>query len=384
MKPSVELRLRSTDLDAVERPIEQASNLPGVLYTAASVFATERAEIFAKMWLCLGREEDVARAGDFFTAEVWGEPVLVTRGRDGRARAFYNVCRHRGACLVEAPSGSGARAFRCQYHAWTYDPEGNLIAAPLMDEHATFDRAEWPLRGLPLETRDGFLFLNLDANAGPLAQQLHDFPDVSTYGLQGMRRGHRLVYDVAANWKVICENFSECYHCALVHPQLNRVSDFRSGGQRFEGVSYNGGPMELNEGMATMSMSGRSPLGRIPGLEDERQVQYFTVYPNLLLGLLPDYAFAYTLWPQGPQATRLVCDFLFPAATLATTPDLGEIVEFWDLTNRQDWQLCESVQRVAASAGGRPGPYHPAEACVHAFDRWYVGRMRQPLAALTD
>lgn len=376
-------RFSAAELAAVLLPVEQASNLPGALYTAADVFAIERDEIFRRMWLCIGRDEDIAGPGDFFTTEVFGEPLLVTRGRDGAARAFYNVCRHRGACLVADQRGA-VRAFRCHYHAWSYDPEGRLIAAPLMQERPGFDPADWSLRPLPLRSRDGFLFVSLDERPQPLAEQLHDFPDVSAYGLAGMRRGHRLQYDVAANWKVICENFSECYHCALVHPQLNRVSDFRSGGTRLEGESFNGGPMELNPGMATMSMSGASPLPRIAGLEGERQVQYYTVYPNMLLGLVPDYAFCYTLWPSGPDRTRLVCDFLFPPGSLAATPDLSDIVEFWDVTNRQDWQLCESVQRAAGSRGARPGPYHPAEACVHAFDSWYVQRLRQSLMQLAD
>lgn len=377
-------RLRRADLDAVLRPVEQATNLPGALYASADVLAIEREEIFRRMWICVGRDEDVAAAGDFFTADIFGEPVLVARGADGAARAFYNVCRHRGSCLVGRERGRGARAFRCAYHAWSYDPHGRLIAAPHMDERPGFRADDWSLLPLALQSRDGFLFLSLDPQPASLQEQLHDFPDVAAYRLADMRRGHRLQYEVAANWKIVCENFSECYHCALVHPQLNRVSDYRSGSGRHEGDSFNGGPMELNEGMQTMSMSGASPLPRIAGLEHESQVQYYTLYPNMLLGLMPDYAFAYTLWPSAPSATRIVCDFLFPAASLEPGPDLSGIVEFWDVTNRQDWQLCESVQRAAASAGGRPGPYHPAEACVHAFDSWYVRRLRDSLSRLAD
>jgi Rieske 2Fe-2S family protein len=161
------------------------------------------------------------------------------------------------------------------------------------------------------------------------------------------------------------------------------VSDYRSGGKRVEGDSFNGGPMTLNDGMTTMSMSGTTALPRIAGLEAERDVQYFTLYPHVLIGLAPDYTVHYTLWPEGADRTRILCDLLFPVTTIARDDfDPGDVIEFWDTTNRQDWDLCEKVQRASRSRGARPGPYHPAEACVHAFDQWYVRTMRSRLETL--
>ncbi len=381
-----EARIRAADIESVLAPLEQARNLPAALYADPQVFALDRDRIFRRMWLCVAREEDLPDAGDFVTAEVAGDPILLVRGEDGRARAFHNVCRHRGACLVSAPRGQAARAFRCDYHAWTYGLDGRLLRAPLMEENPEFDPARYPLGAIATASWGGFLFVNLDPDA-PGWQEAHaDLPDLSRYGLETLRRGHRIEYEVAANWKVLCENYSECYHCALVHPQLNRVTHYRSGGRSVAGACFNGGPMTLNEGMTTLSMSGHRKLPEIPGIAaaDRRLVHYFHIYPHLLIGLAPDYVLVHRVWPRAADASTVVCDWLFPAETLAQGHDLGDVVEFWDLTNRQDWGLCEMVQRAATSGGARPGPYHPSETCVHAFDRWYVQWQREALLALAE
>lgn len=379
------LRLRSEDLDAVVRPLPEATNLPGVLYSASEIYALEQEQLFAKMWVCIGRQQDLAESGDFVTVQVAGESIIVVRGDDGAPRAFYNVCRHRGSRLVQTGLSGSAKAFRCGYHAWTFGLRGELLAAPLMDECPGFRADAHSLAPLRLESWGGFLFVNLDAAALPLSESMKDFPDLSRYGLVQMQAGHRVSYEVAANWKVICENYSECYHCALVHPQLNRITDYRSGGRSEFGVSYNGGPMALGEGHSTMSMTGSSDLPVIAGLskQDRRNVRYYNLYPNLLLGLAPDYVLVHTAWPLGPDRTRVVCDWLFPPATLESDGfDAGSIIEFWDVTNRQDWGLCESVQAASGSRAARPGPYHSTEACVHAFDKWYVEFLGASLRAL--
>lgn len=376
--------LREADLDRVLLPLGSATNLPSTLYADERIWRLERREIFGRMWLSVGRQEDLPEAGSFFTRELAGRSVIVVRGGGGTVRAFHNVCRHRGSCLVEAPEGR-AKAFRCGYHGWTYDTEGALIAAPLMNERAGFDPEDWPLSPVRCDSWGGFLFVNLDEAAPPLARAMADFPSLERYRLEDLRRVDRKVYEVAANWKVLCENYSECYHCALVHPQLNRVTDYLSGGRSVFGDCYNGGPMELNEGMESLTMNGRAAGPPLPGLDqrDRRLVHYYNLYPQFLIGLCPDYVVQHTVWPLAPDRSTVICDWLFPADT-ATASDLdpSEVVEFWDTTNRQDWKLCEGVQRAAGSSGARPGPYHSTEACVHAFDSWYVRRLRKELGAL--
>jgi Rieske 2Fe-2S family protein len=187
-------------------------------------------------------------------------------------------------------------------------------------------------------------------------------------------------YEVAANWKLICENYSECYHCPGAHPQLARISDLiaRSSRPQEIGRCFNGGPMQLREGIETMSLSGRRTVPVIPGLsaDDHRYVYYYVIYPNLLLSPHPDYVLTHTAWPLAADRTRVVCEWLFtPEAVARPGFDPADMVDFWDVTNRQDWALCERTQRGAASRGFRPGPYQPTEDCVHTFDRWYADLM---------
>jgi len=374
---------RKAELDAVLQPVESARNLPGGLYVESEVFALERQAIFSSQWICVGRMEDVGQSGAFLTTEVAGQPVLVVRGDDDEIRAFHNVCRHRGACLAQQDAGE-ARSFRCDYHAWTYGTDGQLLAAPLMEEREDFVAAEHGLAPIEIDSWGGFVFVNLADDPASLAESMAGFPDVERYGLDSLRRVHTATYDVAANWKVLCENYNECYHCALVHPQLNRITDYRSGGHSFVGNSFNGGPMELREGYTTLSTSGQRRYPAIEGTTeaDRTQVNYLHLYPNFLIGLAPDYVLVHHMQPVDAGHTRVLCEWFYPASTLDLPDfDATETIEFWDLTNRQDWGLCEMVQRGAESRLA-PGPYHSLEFCVHAFDRWFVERLGERLAAL--
>jgi Rieske 2Fe-2S family protein len=362
------------------RPLAEARTLPRRVYTDADVFALEGRVLFARTWLCVGREEDLPDAGSYLTQEIGGERILVVRGEDRALRAFFNVCRHRGARLVEEPCGRLRGAIGCPYHAWTYALDGRLLRAPRAEPG--FRTEDFPLAQARLETFGGFVFANLDSAAPALATTLADLPDFARYRLADLRRARTIEYTVAANWKVVAENYSECYHCPGVHPQLHRISDITSGFAQ-TGACFNGGPMQLRTGFTTMSMSGATALPSIAGLSDDdhRLVRYYLVYPNLMLGLHPQYVLVHRAWPLAPDRTRVVCEWLFPQETMAAAGfDPADIVEFWDLTNRQDWVLCGRVQLGAASAGYVPGPYHPAELCVHAFDKWYAEAIAPHLA----
>jgi Rieske 2Fe-2S family protein len=365
-------------LAATRRDFPQALTLSGAAYTAEAVFAAERREIFARSWLCVARTSDIAQPGDVRLVEVAGDSVLLMRAGDGVLRAFYNVCRHRGSRLVLESCVRGAARLLCPYHAWSYQLDGSLGSAPQMP--AGFRREAHGLLPVRMETLHGFVFINLDAEARPLAAAFAQLPNLDCYRMGELVRGPRLEYEVAANWKLICENYSECYHCPSVHPQLARLTELIGRNERAieVGECFNGGPMRLRDGIETMSGSGRSPLTRITGLSDAeaRLVHYYVIYPTLLLTPHPDYVMVHLLWPLAPDRTRVVCDFLICAADAARSDaELGDITDFWDITNRQDWQLCERVQAAAGSRGFRPGPYQTSEDCVHNFDRWYAERM---------
>ena len=354
--------------------------MPRRVYTDAAILEWEHRDLFGKQWLAIAREHDLPDAGSFLTVETGGERILVVRGDDRRLRAFYNVCRHRGSHLIDEASGHLRSAIRCPYHAWTYSLDGRLTHAPRTDPG--FATADLGLTSVPLTTFAGFVFIHLGGGDPLRLQYLADFPDLSSYRLGEMKRAHRVEYDIEANWKIAVENYSECYHCPSVHPQLSRIADLVSG--HFEqGACFNGGPMQLRPGFSTMSMSGHSKLGPMPGLPEASAglARYYVVYPNLMLGLHPDYVLVHTASPRGPHRSRVVCEWLFSPEHLADPRfDATEIIEFWDVTNRQDWALCERVQRGATSTGYREGPYHPSERCVHAFDQWYAERLYESLS----
>ena len=254
---AIESGLTHADLAPTLRPMPEARTLSASLYTSPGVLRLEQEGLFAKMWLCVGREADIPTAGDYFTHQIAGESVIVMRGGDGAVRAFYNVCRHRGARLLDAACGKGLSRVVCPYHAWTYRLDGTLAQVPRMDEG--FERESFGLVPVRLGTWAGFIFLNLDAEAEPLETYLADLPDLARFKMEDLRLGKRIEYEVAANWKLICENYSECYHCPGVHPQLFRISDHIARHERVQeiGACFNGGPMMLRDGYETMSMSGK-------------------------------------------------------------------------------------------------------------------------------
>ena len=373
--------LNAADLAATRRPFPDAVTLPATAYVSDAVFALEQKELFARSWLCAGREADIPAPGDYFLREVAGESVVVMRGADGVVRAWHNVCRHRGSRLLDEPQGRGLKRVLCPYHSWSYELDGRLQQAPGMLGDPRCQTLG--LVAVGVGVRDGFIYLNLDPQALPLEQALADLPDLSRFRMGGLVCGKRIEYEVAANWKLICENYSECYHCANAHPQLHRISDLiaRSNRPNQSGASFNGGPMLMREGVQTMSMSGRSTLPQIPGLtaDDHRYVYYYVIYPNFLLSPHPDYVLTHTAWPLAPGRTRVICEWLFTAEAVSQPGfNPADVVDFWDVTNRQDWKLCERAQLGAQSRGFRPGPYTPIEDCVHVFDSWYAGKM-QPL-----
>lgn len=359
------------------KPLDQARTLPAEFYTSRQIFDLEMARLFQKMWLPVCRTEDLSDPGDYLTREIGSERVLVLRGQDKTIRAFYNVCRHRGSRLVCDANGGGLKKLMCPYHAWTYGLDGSLQNAPNMGDD--FDRSDFSLRRVDSAIRDGFVWINLDERASDLDEWLSDLPDISRYQVEKLHRGRKVTYEVNANWKIVCENYSECYHCALVHPQLNRISDFRSGsGEMERGACFNGGPMYLKPGFSALTMSGKSSMPMIPGLSksDNEAVHYYVIYPNLLLGLNAEYVLVHTLWPIDVNKTTVECELLYTAEAINSKDfDPSDSVDFWDTTNKQDWGLCERVQLGAASQGYVPGPYNPTETCVHEFDRRYAELM---------
>jgi Rieske 2Fe-2S family protein len=359
-----------------------ATTLPGEFYTSAEIFARERDRIFARRWLCVGRADAVPEPGDFETVSAAGESLVVVRGRDRRLRAFFNVCRHRGTRLCEAGKGRFAGGIQCPYHAWTYGLDGALIGAPHMADVAWFDKADYPLLPAALEEWEGFLFLTLASEPEPLADALSPLLGrLAPWRLPALRIVRRIDYDVRANWKLIFQNFSECYHCPPVHPALAKLSHYRSGANNLRDGAVLGGYMLINEKGGSLTMSGRacgSLLGDLSE-EDRQRVYYYSVFPGAFLTIQPDFLMATRLEPVAVDRTRVVCEWLF-APESADQPgfDPSDGVEIWDITNRQDWHMCELAQLGVSSRAYRPGLYSKEESLLAAFDREYRRNLGDP------
>lgn len=349
-------------------------------YNAPETFARERERIFARDWICAGRLEEVERAGDFFLAEIAGESIIVTRGKDGRVRAFYNVCRHRGTRMCTEPSGHFGGAIRCPYHAWTYGLDGALLSARTMGDVPGFDRAGYPLQQAELMEFEGFAFVSLAREPAPFARAYAPLIGrFARWHLGELRAARSIAYELACNWKLVFQNYSECYHCPLIHPQLDELSPSDSGRNDLCEGPFLGGYSELRRHGTSLTSTGttsRPPLGDVGGADLDR-VYYYTLFPSLLLSLHPDYAMAHVVQPLATNRTRVVCTWLFDPRTIAAPGfDPSDAVDFWDLTNRQDWRINELTQLGTESRAYTPGPYANGEGLLAAFDRHYLSTMR--------
>ncbi len=363
--------------------------LPGPYYTDDAHWKREVDHVLLREWFCAGRLttwglED-GRRDRLAVVDVVGESVLVTRDRDGVLRAFFNVCRHRGAQVVSVEPDTGppapcrAVALRCRYHSWTYDLSGRLLRAPHTDAITDFAADEFGLSEIAAAAWGGFLFIRLAGAAGPtLIDSLGAMPDrVSRYPLVDLVVGTTLSYDLRANYKVVLENYNECYHCAGVHPELVRlVPAFGHGGADLDwddGIPH-------RDGAWTFTVSGTSTRAPFAGLDAHEQVRHKgeLVYPNLMLSLSAEHVAAFTLWPISASRTRIVCDLLFAADEVSRDSfDPSDVADFWDLVNRQDWAICASVQRGMSSRGFTTGWYAPMEDLSLDIRRWLLPRLGQ-------
>ena len=356
------------------------TTLPARFYTDPQHFAREMERIHFDMWLCAGRLEQINAPGRYFVRRVGNASVIVLRAEDGAVRAFHNVCRHRGTLLCAKPEGElPGRRIQCSYHAWTYGLDGALLAAPHMDEVAGFRESDYPLRPVAADVWDGHVFINLAERPAPLLGQLASLPGkFGPWGMAELKLVERRVYPLRANWKLIFQNYSECLHCPIVHPLLQKQSHYLSGDNEPPQPTYLGGRMDLRDGIATLSLDGTTNRACLPGLsaDDRRRVYYYAILPNLLLNLHPDYMLTFTLWPLAPDRTEIVCEWHFhPDAMARPDFDPKGAIDFWELTNRQDWDLSELAQQGIGSRGYQPGPYSNREELLHALDRFVLDRV---------
>jgi Rieske 2Fe-2S family protein len=346
------------------------TTLPARFYTDPDLFRRELEAFYFERWICAGRTEFISQPGDYFLREVAGESVVVVRDAEGAVNAFFNVCRHRGTRMCTEPQGNCRNRIQCPYHGWTYGLDGHLLGAPYMD--SDFRCEDYSLRRISTDVWDGHVFLHLGSQPEPLSRQLGKLAQkFAAWRMQELRFYHRAAYDVKANWKLIILNFNECLHCPLVHPALNRLTDYLGADNEPPDPNYAGGSMGFRATAETMSMDGHRRRAYLPGLDERQrqQVCYYSIYPNLLLSLHPDYMMVHTLWPRAVDRTAIFCEWYFHPREVAN-PDFVavDVIQFWDMTNKEDWRVVELAQAGIASRAYTPGPYSPREELLHGFD----------------
>ena len=379
--PADDAPLPVADLEATLAEFGASRMLPRAAYTDPAVFAWEQRNIFAS-WMCVGYSADLPEPGSQRAVPTGTGGVLLTRDEDGALHAFANTCRHRGHELLACGETAQRRSIICPYHSWSYRLDGGLRNAPSFRNVSSFDPNQFGLVSLEAVEWHGWIFVDPSGKSGPFAEHVAGTEDILTpYQPEELPIVARHDYELACNWKVIAENYQECYHCSTIHPELSRISPPTSGDNVALAGQWMGGSMDLIPEAVTMSLDGHSDGVAIAGLSDVelRTVMYLVGYPNLLVSLHPDYVMTHLMTPLTVDRTHVECAWAFPRG-VAEKPgfDPSYAIEFWDLTNRQDWAACESVQRGLSSPHARPGPLAREEDGVYQFvtrvARAYLGR----------
>ena len=344
-------------------PESLISTLPGRYYTDPAIFELEQEKIFEELWICAVRAADLDKPGAFRTVQIGRESVIVTRTRTGAIKAYLNVCAHRGARICMEDKGEVKRSFQCPYHAWTYDLDGKLISAPNLTKMPDIDRVRYGLASVSVEEWLGYVWVNLSDNPASfdttvvqdIRDRLGDVESIDRYKIEDLGLGRRVSYDVKANWKLIIENFMECYHCATIHPELTEVlPEFADG---YAAQYYVGHGAEFGESVKGFTLDGSEGHDSIPGIAPEQDRRYYaiTVRPQVFVNLVPDHVIIHRMYPLAADRTLVECDWLYLPGVVASGRDLQKSVELFHRVNLQDFEACERCQPAMSSRKYRDG-----------------------------
>ena len=363
-------------IDVMRLPLSQAGHLPGYIYTSPEIYQLEKEKIFMKDWLCVARAEKLEKPGDFMTHDVMGDPIVIARDEDGELNAFSNLCRHRG---VEVAEGAGnAREFMCPYHNWLYDLKGRLIGAPFMKKSEGFEPKNCRLHPLLVDTWAGWVFVNFDTRAGPLADFVAPFEKRFAFLKQEtLRVAERLVYEIECNWKFVAENLVDLYHVCIVHKDT--FGKFLKAEEMPVQLEADGGNTIIYEG-APHTFDGKPLFGKMPQLADQPDSFAATGYlsPNFHLFARIENMRPCVHWPLSPTRTRLVYYNLFPAEWF-DRPDFTEKVaqyrRYYDQVVNEDSAMIESLQRAQSSVKYEPGRMSTLEKGLHNLVNNHIERI---------
>jgi choline monooxygenase len=354
------------DEDLVITPVERSETIPSMWYTDPRFHAVDRDGVFARSWQGVGHVSMVAAPGDYFLATVADNPIIVLRDRDGTLRAFYNVCRHRGGPLAIESSGC-VKALTCKYHGWTYLLDGTLRGVPQFDRTELFDKRDFGLVPIAVESWQGLIFACLEPDeAPPLATVMHGIAErVAPVRLDTLELVHRVDYAVGANWKVYVDNYLEGYHIPHVHPELNKALDY---------LSY-------QTDVAPWHSLQHAPLvgDNIYTNAPSAQAFYYWVYPHCMLNILPHRLQVNLVIPEGPDRCRVVFWYFYDAPDApGRAEQIHRDIAYSDMVQREDREICERVQQGLQSRAYRAGRFSvEMESGVYHFQQLLKGAYRR-------
>ncbi len=350
--------------------VERASTLESKYYVDPAMLPLERERIFYRTWQCVGYAEQVAQAGQYFTFDLAGEPLLVSRGSDDVLRGFYNVCRHRAGPAAE---GCGTRkVFRCGYHGWTYSLEGRLLNAPEMEGVEDFAQEQFGLQPIHVAEWSGLVFANLAQQPESLLDALGELrQQTAKFKFDQMRFFRRRDYVMECNWKTYIDNYMEGYHLPSVHPTLNRELDYSAYEvELFARHSLQYSPIRAGSD-ASQPGQGGAPTRRYPDSSGELRAEYYWIYPNWMLNCYPDNMSLNIVLPLAAEECVAMFLWFFPETVLRSDVP-QKTFQFSDEIQSEDGRICETVQRNLRSRSYTSGRYSvKQERSLYHFHQLY-------------
>lgn len=393
----------SAGLESLLKGYRQGWGLEAPFYTEQRIFDLEWKAIWEKYWLFAGTTADIPKAGDFFVYKANKDSIIIIRGDKGEVHAHFNTCRHRGSLVCLEERGNAPKLM-CPYHQWVYNRDGSLFRARLMPDD--FNKSAHGLHPAQVRVVDGLIFISLKENPPDFNKVVSDYsPFLSPYKIDQAKVAYRKRYTLRTNWKLIAENFRECYHCGVAHPEYcnaviganlretaddviaDRQIEWQRKGLATQTINFEGDSFHfairypLRPGVLSYSLDGNAVAKPMGDHQDfDAGVLGLVVYPNFWMDSVSDYMWTMRVTPVGPSETILDLSWLVDRhAVEGVDYNVGRLTDFWRITGEQDWQLCENNYRGIESSRYQPGPYAPSEIDVVKFVDWYVGRMREEL-----
>ena len=400
--------MNTINVDNLLEQYRSGWSLEQPFYTDTQVFNLEWEHIWKKYWLFAGTTAEIPKPGDYFTYTAHHDSIIIIRGNNGEVYAHYNTCRHRGSLICLEEKGNTPKLI-CPYHQWVYDKDGSLLKSRLMPDD--FDTTLFGLHSVNVQVVEGLIFISLTKDPPDFKKVIKDYaPFLKPYQVDKAKVAYTKRYELRTNWKLIAENFRECYHCGPAHPEYcNAVIGanlkespeeelaIRRVGWQQKGLAINNVDFEndsfhfavrypLRPGVLSYSLDGKAAAIPMGDHKDfDAGVLGLVVYPNFWMDAVSDYMWTMRLTAVSPSVTYIDLAWLVNRdAKEGVDYTQDRLTDFWRITGEQDWKLCENNFRGIESSHYQPGPYAPIESDVAKFVDWYIERMREGINEMQE